>query len=300
MFLYGLVQFAIGRPNSSSLNVETLAHEPGSPGRVFLLDEESLLERLAAIEELSGGQVTWSETAGLRQIFFKVDPKTINIKSLMAGAYRKRRRLCRLARTKDGSLPMSLNERVRITPRFQRAIRMDTDLGKVESLLGFQCTTTFSRVVTTICEQLGTTGHGAYTITGPFGSGKSSLLVAFASALGPRGQARELAQTALGPSVTQAIAKNMAPGRLGWRVVPVIGARSTPASLVIDALETSKLIRPREDRRKYPSEADVFDILKRLAQHPKHAGLILVIDELGKSFGISWRPRAEICSFSKT
>jgi hypothetical protein len=93
VFLYGLVQFAIGRPNSSSLNVETLAHEPGSPGRVFLLDEESLLERLAAIEELSGGQATWSETAGLRQIFFKVDPKTINMKALLAGAYRKRRRL---------------------------------------------------------------------------------------------------------------------------------------------------------------------------------------------------------------
>ncbi len=93
VFLYGLVQFAIGRPNSSSLNVETLAHDPGSPGRVFLLDEESLLERLAAIEELSGGQVTWSETAGLRQIFFKVDPKTINMKALLAGAYRKRRRL---------------------------------------------------------------------------------------------------------------------------------------------------------------------------------------------------------------
>ncbi len=178
---------------------------------------------------------------------------------------------------------MSLSERVRIAPRFQRAIRMDTDLGKVESLLGFQCTTTFSRVVTTICEQLGTTGHGAYTITGPFGSGKSSLLVAFASALGPRGKARELAQIALGPSVTQAIAKNMAPGPRGWRVVPVIGARATPASLVIDALETAKLIRPREDRRKHPSEADVFDTLKRLAQHPKHAGLILVIDELGKA-----------------
>jgi hypothetical protein len=93
VFLYGLVQFAIGRPNSSSLNVETLAHEPGSPGRVFLLDEESLLERLAAIEDLSHGQLTWSETAGLRQIFFKVDPQTINMKSLLGGAYRKRRRL---------------------------------------------------------------------------------------------------------------------------------------------------------------------------------------------------------------
>ncbi len=93
VFLYGLVQFAMARPTTTSFNVETLAHEPGSPGRVFLLDEESLLERLAAIEELSAGQVTWSETDGLRQIFFKVEPQTINVKTLLAGAYRKRRRL---------------------------------------------------------------------------------------------------------------------------------------------------------------------------------------------------------------
>jgi hypothetical protein len=92
VFLYGLARFAIARPNSMSFNVETLAHEPGSPGRVFLLDEESLLDRLSVIEELSHGQVSWSETAGLRQVFFKGDPKAIDLVKIMAGAYRKRRR----------------------------------------------------------------------------------------------------------------------------------------------------------------------------------------------------------------
>ena len=92
IFLYGLLRFAIARPNVKSFNVETLAHEPGSPGRVFLLDEESLLERLASIEEISRGQVAWSETAGLRQIFFKVDPTTINQLKLVAGAYSYRHR----------------------------------------------------------------------------------------------------------------------------------------------------------------------------------------------------------------
>jgi hypothetical protein len=178
---------------------------------------------------------------------------------------------------------MSLSERVRITPRFQRAVRIDSDLGKAEPLLGFQCTATFSRAITTICEHFGTTGQAAYTITGPFGSGKSSLLVAFGSALGPRGKAREIAQSALGSAVTKAITKNMPPGPRGWRVVPIIGARLPPASLVVDALEDAKLVRSRDDRRKHPNDANVLDTIKRVAQQPKHAGLVLVIDELGKA-----------------
>jgi hypothetical protein len=93
IFLYGLVQFALSRPSSTSFNVETLAHEPGSPGRVFLLNEESLLERLGAVEDISHGEVNWSETAGLRQIFFKSDPRSINLIRLVGRAYPIRQRL---------------------------------------------------------------------------------------------------------------------------------------------------------------------------------------------------------------
>ena len=178
---------------------------------------------------------------------------------------------------------MSLSEKVRITPRFQRAVRIDADLGKTDALLGFQCTSTFARAVTTICDQVGSTGQGAYTITGPFGSGKSSLIVAFSSALGPKGKARELAQAALGPSVTQAIGKHLRPGGAGWEVVPIVGARSSPGSLVIEALENEKLVRRRTDRRKYPSDSDVLDTINKLSRNPKHKGLVLVVDELGKT-----------------
>lgn len=92
IFVYGLVQFALTRPGTNSFNVETLAHEPGSPGRVFLLNEESLLERLSMVDELTHGRIAWSETAGLRQIFFRDDPREINLLKLVGGAYSKLRR----------------------------------------------------------------------------------------------------------------------------------------------------------------------------------------------------------------
>ena len=45
-----------------------LGHEPGSPGRVFLLDEADLAERLSSLEMHTQGQFRWSETAGLKQV----------------------------------------------------------------------------------------------------------------------------------------------------------------------------------------------------------------------------------------
>ena len=51
-----------------TLSFEALAHEPGSPGRVFALDENALADLLFDIEEASHGAYRWSETAGLKQL----------------------------------------------------------------------------------------------------------------------------------------------------------------------------------------------------------------------------------------
>ena len=45
-----------------------IAHEPGSPGRIFLLDESDIVDRLLSLEDLTHGVFRWSETAGLKQV----------------------------------------------------------------------------------------------------------------------------------------------------------------------------------------------------------------------------------------
>lgn len=55
-------------PSSKSLSFEAMAHEPGSPGRVFCLDEQELARRMADIEDYTNGAIMWSETAGLKQL----------------------------------------------------------------------------------------------------------------------------------------------------------------------------------------------------------------------------------------
>ncbi len=54
--------------NANTLSFEALTHEPGSPGRVFLLEENDMVDMLATLEDCSNGIYRWSETAGLKQL----------------------------------------------------------------------------------------------------------------------------------------------------------------------------------------------------------------------------------------
>ena len=54
--------------NINSFKLEQLLHAPLTPGRIFLLGEKELAERLENIEETSEGALIWSETAGISEV----------------------------------------------------------------------------------------------------------------------------------------------------------------------------------------------------------------------------------------
>jgi len=47
---------------------DRVAHDYGSPGRVFKLDENTVADRLTALERLTEGKIQWTEQAGIRQV----------------------------------------------------------------------------------------------------------------------------------------------------------------------------------------------------------------------------------------
>lgn len=68
-FVYALIEFwKEFSPASSTLSFEAIAHKPGSPGRVFLLDENDVADRLSHIDSVTNNALRWSETAGLKQV----------------------------------------------------------------------------------------------------------------------------------------------------------------------------------------------------------------------------------------
>ena len=69
IFLYSLNEFWHDQiPSQNSASVEILTYAPGSPGRVFKLDEQSLVERLVGIGESSEGRFQWTDTSGIRNV----------------------------------------------------------------------------------------------------------------------------------------------------------------------------------------------------------------------------------------
>jgi hypothetical protein len=68
VFVFALDSFWHRRTDARTMSVETITFDPGSPGRVFKLDEESVIERLTAIEDSSQGAFRWTDVSGLKQV----------------------------------------------------------------------------------------------------------------------------------------------------------------------------------------------------------------------------------------
>ncbi|MEQ5872062.1 MULTISPECIES: DUF4007 family protein [Roseobacteraceae] len=69
LFAYALdAYWTRAHDNRATLAAELICHDAGSPGRVFKMDEDSVIERLMRIDESTGGAFVWTDTAGLRQV----------------------------------------------------------------------------------------------------------------------------------------------------------------------------------------------------------------------------------------
>jgi hypothetical protein len=69
VFAYALLDYWSRMPHAGSvMDFDRVAHDFGSPGRVFKLDENAVADRLIALETLSKGNLQWVEQAGIRQV----------------------------------------------------------------------------------------------------------------------------------------------------------------------------------------------------------------------------------------
>jgi hypothetical protein len=70
VFVYALMDsWDRSAPKREALSFTDVAYGFASPGRVFKLDENTLADRLGRLEQVSGGRLVYTETAGLNQIY---------------------------------------------------------------------------------------------------------------------------------------------------------------------------------------------------------------------------------------
>lgn len=178
---------------------------------------------------------------------------------------------------------MTLAGRVHVSRRFQRAIRIDSDFGDPAALQGFVCPQSSAEVLETMALHALNTGQGAFTWTGPYGGGKSSLAVVLAALLNGKGNLSQESRTIVGEKVSSLLREAFPPRNRGWEVLPVAGRRDRPAQVVGEAIAAACLL-PDKSLPSTWSENAVLDALNEVAmRHPRNGGgLAVFIDELGK------------------
>ena len=206
----------------------------------------------------------------------------------------------------------TLGDHVRILPRFARSANLERDSGQSQPLEGYVVTAraleAVKRILTVATTQQ---AGGAWSLTGPYGSGKSSLALLLDALLGPDGATRDAASRACGGAADPDMADSvwMAHDNHGTQETGfhrgLVTASREPLNLTVlrglhsavvaafgripsrrrfpaaDALKTALSDAASDDpRRTGPSPAALIEVAKCLASD---GPFFLVIDEFGKN-----------------
>ena len=179
---------------------------------------------------------------------------------------------------------MMLSDVVTVSRRFQRSVRVDTDLGTTGALHGFVCHGSSKMALETMAKLVVETAQAAFTWTGPYGGGKSSLALALCASIGNDPMLRKRARSLIGiPDLDRAFPA----GKGGWLIVPVVGRRGDPIEDLREAIAravaadagAARTRRPKADR----SGRDVLERLQSEAAARPKGGVLVVLDEMGKT-----------------
>ncbi|MCY4260112.1 MAG: hypothetical protein OXC91_07605 [Rhodobacteraceae bacterium] len=156
-----------------------------------------------------------------------------------------------------------------VTPRFRRSIRLDTDFRSATAIDGFHCPASFRAVLKLMADHIIDTEHAAFTWTGPYGGGKSSLAVALACLFGAPKPIREAAVSLFGDDVVGALKSALPYFPSRWDVLPLVVERRSMGVQLAECLAL-------------PPSSTSSDILKELQTRTQRRGLLLIMDELGR------------------
>ncbi|UYC14041.1 hypothetical protein [Xanthomonas sp. CFBP 8445] len=169
--------------------------------------------------------------------------------------------------------------RIYVTSRFQRSVQLESDLGREDALDGYICQASPRNALSIVARHLNESQQRAFTWTGPYGGGKSTLALALAQLAGGTPAIRKRAKQALLIENEDEIWKAFG-SKKPWLVVPVVGRRQTIEEAIGQAID--KHAPQRGPKRLRNGRRDVVAELVRRAGSNEHGGVLLVLDEMGK------------------
>jgi hypothetical protein len=170
----------------------------------------------------------------------------------------------------------TLNSIVDISRQFLRSIQIDDDFGREDALSGYVCQGTARTLLESMSQQILQTKQRAFTWTGPYGGGKSSLALMLCSLVGPNQALRNKAKNILSLPTDSPIYSAFDAKGDGWTVLPVVGKRANIREQLIATIEKRAEVHLPKKKN-----TDVIAELLKITESNEQ-GLLLIIDELGK------------------
>ncbi len=180
---------------------------------------------------------------------------------------------------------MMLADVIKVARRFQRSIRVDRDIDSPSALDGFVYHESNRNVLETMASLIDRSNQRAFTWTGPYGVGKSSLALALATMVSRDVEKRKQILNRIDPPDT--LRQAFPTEGDNWLVVPVTGGHKRDPVHEIRRTVSSAISaepgRARTNRRRTdPSGRDVLGRLEDEAGIRATGGVLLIIDEMGK------------------
>ncbi|EJT1338677.1 hypothetical protein QNE93_001433 [Vibrio vulnificus] len=187
---------------------------------------------------------------------------------------------------------MILSNTYSIAARHQRSTRIDSDLSE-DFFSGLVYHGTAQSSLETLFRQYSQAGQSAYTLTGAYGSGKSTVALLLAGLLHPDSGIRISAINAINEQSKSLVAESVKYNE-GWLQIRSVGGVYGPVEsfwkATLKALEEHPNTRDTETLNKYfkariENESDLISTWKSLFEDVASLvdGVLIIADEMGKS-----------------
>ncbi|MDC0600819.1 hypothetical protein OAO32_00305, partial [Candidatus Pelagibacter sp.] len=178
---------------------------------------------------------------------------------------------------------------VSINSSFQRSARIDNKISK-EFLEHFIFHDTSKKVLNQIASSLINSNQSGFTLTGPYGTGKSSLALFLKALISKDAAIKKQAE-----KISQFNSKHMFSrvflNKKSWFTLNVIGSKNDPIESIAEQIDQSVkeqwISKGIPSSLKTKTKKTVAGVIKSLRNlsielHKKNHGLILIVDEMGK------------------
>ncbi|QKN83447.1 hypothetical protein [Scandinavium goeteborgense] len=185
---------------------------------------------------------------------------------------------------------MNLTNYYSIATRHQRSTRVNSDLS-VDFFSGLVYHGTAQTTLETLIRQYAQSGQRAYTLTGPYGSGKSTIALLLTGLLHSEPAIRSAALEVINSDTTELLTKSVDFSK-GWLQIRSVGGVNGPleafwqATLVaLDEHPNTKFLFEKYNRLKINSDSQLIEIWSSLFSEVRQYvdGVLVIADEMGKS-----------------